>query len=68
MNAPAINHNDKPTSIDAYIAQQTPQAQEILSHIRALVHQIAPQAQELISYQMPAFKLGGILIYFAAFK
>ena len=28
----------------------------------------APQAQEVISYQMPAFKQGGILVYFAAWK
>jgi len=28
----------------------------------------APQAEETISYQMPAFKLNGNLVYFAAFK
>ncbi|MBC7983278.1 MAG: hypothetical protein H7Y02_05415, partial [Candidatus Obscuribacterales bacterium] len=27
-----------------------------------------PDAQEAISYQIPAFKLNGVLVYFAAFK
>ena len=28
----------------------------------------APEAEEVISYQMPAFKQNGIVVYFAAFK
>ena len=28
----------------------------------------APEADETISYQIPAFKLNGVLVYFAAFK
>ena len=57
-----------PETIDDYISLYTPDVQAILQRIRAIVHKHAPQAQELISYQMPAFKLNGILIYFAAFK
>ena len=30
--------------------------------------EVAPEAQEVISYNMPAFKQGKILVYFAAFK
>jgi uncharacterized protein YdhG (YjbR/CyaY superfamily) len=33
-----------------------------------VIHQAAPDAQETISYGMPAFRLNGILVYFAAFK
>ena len=29
---------------------------------------LPPKAEETISYQMPAFKQNGILVYFAAFK
>ncbi|NTV31043.1 DUF1801 domain-containing protein [candidate division WWE3 bacterium] len=58
----------KPTTIDAYIAGCTPEAQKILKHIRQIVHQEQPDAVESISYQMPAFKLHNKpLIYFAAF-
>jgi len=32
------------------------------------VRSAAPDAQETISYQIPAFKLDGVLVYFAAFK
>jgi len=32
------------------------------------MREAAPEAVEVISYQMPAFKLNGILVYFAAFK
>jgi len=34
----------------------------------AVIHEAAPEAEETISYSMPAFKLNGILVYFAAFK
>jgi uncharacterized protein YdhG (YjbR/CyaY superfamily) len=60
--------NLKPTTVDEYIAGCAPEAQVILQQIRAIVHELAPQAQELISYQIPAFKLNGMLVYFAAFK
>lgn len=61
MNAP-------PVSIDDYIAAQAIAVQTILQRIRAIVHEEAPAAQESISYHMPAFKQGGVLLYFAAFK
>jgi uncharacterized protein YdhG (YjbR/CyaY superfamily) len=42
--------------------------QAILERIRSTVHKAAPAAQETISYQIPAFTLNGVLVYFAAFK
>jgi len=57
-----------PTSIDAYIAASSPEVQPILEKVRKPINAAAPGAQELISYRMPAFKLHGILVYFAAFK
>jgi uncharacterized protein YdhG (YjbR/CyaY superfamily) len=58
----------KPASIDAYIATFAPEVQAILAKIRATIKEAAPEAQEVISYQMPAFKQNGILVYFAAWK
>ena len=40
---------------------------QIEAHQRT-VQKAAPKAAEVISYQMPAFKLNGMLVYFAAFK
>jgi len=58
----------KPTTIDEYIACSRPESQPILQQIRRTIHDAAPNAEETISYAMPAFRLNGILVYFAAFK
>ncbi|MGE5391395.1 MAG: iron chaperone [Deltaproteobacteria bacterium] len=55
-------------SIDEYIGQFAPEVQEILRTLRGVIKESAPEAEEKISYQMPAFALHGILVYFAAFK
>jgi len=57
-----------PKTIDEYIAMFPPEVQEILEKIRRVVRGAAPDAQEAISYQIPTFKLNGILVHFAAFK
>ena len=57
-----------PTTIDEYIASFPKDVQEILEKIRKTIHEAAPEADEAISYQMPAFKFHGNLVYFAAFK
>ena len=57
-----------PKSIDEYIAASPSEVQPILKKIRLTISAAAPGAQELISYRMPAFRLRGILVYFAAFK
>ncbi|HTE14855.1 MAG TPA: DUF1801 domain-containing protein [Burkholderiales bacterium] len=57
-----------PRDIDAYIAGFPDDIQEILQKIRMTIRKAAPKAEETISYQIPAFKLQGPLVYFAAFK
>lgn len=61
--APAV-----PASIDEYIAASPPAARAVLKEIRRVIRAAAPEAEEIISYRMPAFRLNGILVYFAAFK
>jgi len=56
------------TTIDEYIATFPKNVQSILEELRQAVKETAPEAEEAISYQMPAFKLNGNLVYFAAFK
>lgn len=55
-------------TVDDYISKCSPEVQEILQKIRRIVRKAAPEAEEKVSYQMPAFALNGMLIYYAAFK
>lgn len=54
--------------IDAYIQSFPPDIQKILEQLRRIIHENAPGAVEAISYGMPAFKLNGNLVHFAAFE
>jgi uncharacterized protein YdhG (YjbR/CyaY superfamily) len=56
------------TTIDEYVCSQASHARIYLEQIRQIVKKTAPEAQETISYQMPAFKLHGLLLWFAAAK
>lgn len=58
----------KPTDIDGYIAQFPDDVQAVLEQVRETIRSAAPDAEEVISYQMPAFRQHGILVYFAAWK
>jgi uncharacterized protein YdhG (YjbR/CyaY superfamily) len=58
----------KAKDIDEYIGWFSPNVQEILQKIRAIVRKEAPEATERISYGIPALAQDGDLIYFAAFK
>jgi uncharacterized protein YdhG (YjbR/CyaY superfamily) len=55
-------------TIDEYISTQPIEIKHILEKVRLTIHNAAPEAEETISYQMPAFKLHGMLVYFAAWK
>src|SRR5471030_1245799 len=58
----------KPQDINGYISQFPADVQAILEQVRETISHAAPDAKEVISYQMPAFKQHGILVYFAAWK
>lgn len=55
-------------TIDEYIAAFPPDVREKLEKLRKVIKEAAPGAEEKISYQMPAFYLHGVLVYFAAYK
>ena len=59
-----INPND----IDNYIAGFPKEIQALLEQVRSTIKKAVPKATEVISYQMPAFKLNGILVWFAAYS
>ena len=55
-------------AIDMYIAGCPEHVRELLVQMRVAIREAAPGAEEVISYAMPAYKLNGMLVYFAAFK
>lgn len=55
-------------TVEQYIAANPANVQKLLQELRAAIKQAAPHAEEVISYNMPAFKLNGMLVYYAAFN
>jgi uncharacterized protein YdhG (YjbR/CyaY superfamily) len=55
-------------TIDEYIRSFPEAVQAKLRQLRKAIRSAAPGAEETISYGMPAFKIKGVLVYFAAYK
>ncbi len=55
-------------TVDQYIAQFPPSIQKNLQAIRQTIRKAMPEATEVISYQMPALKQPGFVVYFSAFS
>jgi uncharacterized protein YdhG (YjbR/CyaY superfamily) len=53
-------------TVDAYFAAVPAEARSKLKALRTTIRQAAPQAEEVISYNMPAFKWQGILVWYGA--
>ena len=53
---------------DSYIAAFPKDVQARLKQVRRTIRAAAPKATEVISYNIPAFKQHGMLVYFAGFK
>lgn len=56
------------STVDEYIAAQGELIQPMLNQLRDTIKNAAPTANEIISYGMPAYKIHGVLVYFAANK
>lgn len=56
------------STVDEYIAAQGELIQPLLNQLRDTIKNAAPTANEIISYGMPAYKIHGVLVYFAANK
>lgn len=56
------------SSVDEYITTADPKAKKALKDIRKTIKAAAPKAEEVISYQMPAYKYNGMLVFFAAWQ
>jgi uncharacterized protein YdhG (YjbR/CyaY superfamily) len=54
-----------PVSVDEYITGFPEKTRERLEQFRETIRRSAPGAEETISYNMPAYKQNGPLVYFA---
>lgn len=54
-------------TVDEYIASFPDATQQQLHQLRSIIRHTAPDATETISYNMPAYKQKGMLVYFAAY-
>ena len=55
-------------TVDEYFSAFPASTKKLLQELRKTIIQVVPKAEEVISYNMPAFKLNGVLVYFAAYE
>ena len=55
-------------SVTEYFSSVPGKQRNLLRQLRTAIQQAAPVAEEVISYNMPAFRFHGMLVYYAAFK
>jgi uncharacterized protein YdhG (YjbR/CyaY superfamily) len=59
----------KTKTVAEYVARVPKQARAAFTKLRATIRSaVPPTASEIISYQIPAFKEGRVLVWFAAFS
>ena len=55
-------------TVDEYLSALSTPARDGVASLRQTIRQAAPKAEETISYNLPAFKWNGMLVWYAAFK
>lgn len=55
-------------TVDDYISAFPEKPRKMLEELRSLIRKTVPEATEEISYQMPAYKLNGPVVYFAGYE
>jgi uncharacterized protein YdhG (YjbR/CyaY superfamily) len=55
-------------TVDEYQRNFPADIKERLETVRDIIRQTAPDAEEIISYQIPAYKYHGYLIYYSGYK
>jgi len=64
----AAKAGDEADAVRKYIASAPAPAKSKLKEMRAVIRSVLPQgASEAISYRIPAFRLGGIVVWYAGF-
>ena len=60
--------NTKFETVNEYMSALPESTRVKLEKLRQTIKKAAPQAEEVISYNMPAYKQEGMLVYYAAYK
>jgi len=55
-------------TVDEYLSTFPESTRNKLQTLREVIKRAAPGAEEVISYNMPAFKQHGVLVYYAGYK
>lgn len=55
-------------TVEDYMKTLPKNARVVLEEVRQAIKQTAPEGEEVISYQLPALKFHGMLIYYSAYK
>ncbi len=55
-------------TVDEYMTTLSEKARTVLEEVRQVIIETATDAEEVISYQLPALKFHGMLIYYSAYK
>lgn len=55
-------------TVEAYFSALPAPTKKLLRQLRETIRAAAPGAQEVISYNMPAIKLKGVLVWYAGYK
>ncbi len=63
-----LKEKSAPQTVEEYIKNHPAPVRKKLKELRSLILNNAKGAEEKISWGMPAYKLGGVLCYFAAHK
>jgi uncharacterized protein YdhG (YjbR/CyaY superfamily) len=58
----------KLSTVEEYMSSQSAQVRATLEELRQIIKKAAPEAEELLSYQMPAFRFHGKLVWYAVTK
>ena len=58
---------ERASNVDHYISGFSAATQKALNQVRATIKKAVPKAEEVISYNMPAYKYHGMLVYFAGY-
>jgi uncharacterized protein YdhG (YjbR/CyaY superfamily) len=54
-------------TVDAYFSHVPPERYAVVDELRKIIKVALPEAEEVISYNMPAYKHKGILVYFGLY-
>jgi len=55
------------STVEEYFAQLSGPVKARMEQVRETIRKAAPGAEEVISYNMPAFRSNGVLVYYAAY-